>query len=179
MKKGIYYICSLFLELIALIIFKLTFRIDLTKKNPKKGESTHTPILLVHGYGHNSSAWIYLCYRLKKAGFHSLYSINLGSVQNSIEQYAEEVKRKALEIAESTGNKKLILLGHSMGGLVSAAYATHHSNVTHLVTLGSPLKGTKIAKWGRGQSARDMEPFSPFIVDLNRKIEAASYRHPN
>lgn len=82
-----------------------------------------------------------------------IYTIDLGSPFLSIEEYAEKVKEKAKQIAHETGHTKLALIGHSMGGLVSAYYAIHlapEGSIRSVITLGSPMQGTKVAFFGVG-----------------------------
>ena len=166
-----------FFSIAALICFKVH---DLEKKNPKKVDpNCGQPILLVHGYFGCSSSWTYMHHRLKSAGLGPVFSINLGSIFQSIDgDYAEKVKEKAEEIAKITGRKDLILVGHSMGGLISSYYAENlapKGSVTDVITLGSPLHGTKLAPFGFGECAKQMDPNSPFIKDLHEKIYNSEY----
>ncbi len=143
------------------------------KAIPGKGR----PILLVHGYINHGSAWAFQKQYLQKAGLGPIYAINLGHPFRSIRTFAEKVKVKAEEIAKETGRKDLILVGHSMGGLVSAWYATQlapSDTVTDVVTIGSPFIGTPMARIGLGRSAREMQRGSPFLHEL----KAAMNQHP-
>jgi triacylglycerol lipase len=136
----------------------------------KKGSQ---PILLVHGYCHDSSAWFYLKRRLKNAGLGPIYSLNLGHPLSSIRDHAKQVQSYAEEIRRKTGFKHLTLIGHSMGGLVSSYYATHMARkgiVSDLITIGSPLAGTRMARLGWGPSAREMQPGSSFLTELQQSM---------
>lgn len=131
------------------------------------------PILLVHGYINHSSVWILQKKWLKTLGLGPIYTINLGHPFLSIYEYAERVKIKAEAIARETGRNDLILIGHSMGGLVSSWYATQlapPNTVTDVITIGSPLLGTPMARLAPGQNGREMEPNSPFIQQLQSAI---------
>ncbi len=134
------------------------------------------PVLLVHGYLHNASAWIYAMLRLRKAGFRSIYTINLYPPLRSIDSYADMVKARAKEIQAETGRDDLILVGHSMGGL-AASKAGMDVSATHIVTLGSPLKGTKAAYLGFGENARQMRPNSEFTQKLQEDLLAYESSH--
>lgn len=140
-----------------------------------KGKGDGTPILLVHGYLHDSSAWIYLRWALKKKGLGPIYLINLASPLLPIEEFAKQVGRRAMEIEAETGQKQLILIGHSMGGLVGSLYATRFApegKVKKVITIGSPLEGTVAAKIGIGPPAREMERNSKFIQDLQKAVKS-------
>lgn len=162
---------------IALGFFKIQ---DLEKKNPKSEKpNNQQPILLVHGYLGSSSDWTYLHYRLKNAGLSSIFSINLGSVNQTIDgDYAQKVKQKVEEIAQITGRNDITLIGHSMGGIVSSFYAENlapKGTVTDVITLGSPLHGTQVAKIGLGKCAKQMECSSKLLQELHEKIYDSEY----
>jgi triacylglycerol esterase/lipase EstA (alpha/beta hydrolase family) len=132
------------------------------------------PILLVHGYLHNATAWVYQKQRLAEEGFGPIYVLNLKKPFASIVAHAEQLKEKALEIQQETGRSDLILIGHSMGGLVCSWYATQlapRGKVTDLITIGSPLRGTTLAKVGLGSNAREMERDSLFLYELQKAIQ--------
>lgn len=135
------------------------------------------PILLVHGYLNFGSVWTVQKKRLEALGFGPIYIINLGYPFRPIRSYAEKLKTKVDSIAKETGRKDLILIGHSMGGLVSALYATQmapSNTVTDIITMGSPFIGTPVARIGLGTNAREMEPHSPFIETLRESISSNS-----
>lgn len=141
------------------------------------GEEAHsTPIILAHGYGHNSSGWHLIRKKLKEAGAGPIYTINFGTPFNSIHDFAEKLKKKAEKVAKETGRSDLILVGHSMGGIVSSYYATTlapKNTVRSVITLGSPLRGSHMAKITIGQCARDMARGSAFSNALPEKIRNA------
>jgi triacylglycerol lipase len=160
---------AIFFEIFAilgdLILRSIPFR------QTTKGEGQ--PILLVHGYLHNGNVWLVQKKRLEALGFGPIYTIHLGHPFQSLEAMAEKVKLKAAWIAKETGRNDLILIGHSMGGLVSVLYATRMApkgTVTDVITLASPLSGTPVAKLGVGKSAREMEPHTQILIDLRKAI---------
>lgn len=144
--------------------FRSFFPLEWKKKKGK------TPILLVHGYMNFASVWLYVGPRLFKKDLGSIYTLTLKHPLGSIEEFAEQVNKKALQIAKKEKTKDLILIGHSMGGLVSLYYAMHLASpgsVQKLITIGSPLKGTKAAVIGIGKCAKQMKRGSSFIKKLN------------
>jgi pimeloyl-ACP methyl ester carboxylesterase len=152
--------------------------------DPKEGDidPDQTPILLVHGYLHNSSGWAYHRYQYKKAGFQNVFTVNLGHPLHSIEDYSEVVKRKVEEIRQITGRNDVKLVGHSMGGVVSAHYALNHAKtegveVKDLITLGSPLMGTHLGHIGIGKCAKEMCYGSGFIANISRRLHEEAIPH--
>jgi pimeloyl-ACP methyl ester carboxylesterase len=64
----------------------------------------------------------------------------------------------------------VILIGHSMGGLVLRAYLRRYGRdkVARIVTLGSPHQGTRLAHLGLGRNARQMRMGSSWLAELAR-----------
>ncbi len=151
-----------------------------TQFDPKEDEG-QIPTILIHGYLNNSAIWIYHRYRYHCAGLNNIYTVNLGSPFESIENYAEVLRKRILEVSKITGQKKVRLLGHSLGGVVAAYYILHLANddgieVVDLMTMGSPLHGTPLGVFGPGKSPKQMRKASPFIKELSRKLEQSHIR---
>jgi pimeloyl-ACP methyl ester carboxylesterase len=150
-------------------------------KRPTEGHIRyHRPILLIHGLMHNQSGWIWLRRQIKLEKLGPVYTINLEPRHGSIEDFADQVAARAREIERETGQSGLILIGHSMGGLVASYYAEHLApagKVTDIITLGTPFDGTRPAfVSGRAICAMEMRPGSPLLQELRRKREQARDR---
>lgn len=133
------------------------------------------PILMIHGYKHDAGAWHFHRPYLARDGHGPIFVMDLGSPSDSIEEYARKVKAKAEKISEVTGTKDLILVGFSMGGVVAAYYAIHlaeRASLRGVMTVGSPLEGTKMAIFGEGTCAEQMRYRAPFITALKKSIAA-------
>ena len=133
-----------------------------------RSEGGRTPLLLIHGYQCNRGFWIELRNRLTRAGW-QVATISLDPVFNDIDGYVEQVSRRIEDVCAATGADKVMLVGHSMGGLVSRAYLRKQGNarVAKLVTLGSPHCGSQLAKLGLGENGRQMVPGSAWLAALN------------
>jgi len=142
-----------------------------------RSKGTSTPVLLVHGYFNFASVWLFLAPRLFKRLNRSIYTLNLGNPLKPIEHYAKRVKEKVDQIEKETGSRQVILVGHSMGGLVSLCYSLFidkKDTVEKVVTLGSPLKGTIMARIGVGACARQMQRGSDFLKKLKQEYDNTS-----
>lgn len=173
--KAIHWLRALALEPLALAAVFLLKPLQFVPAYQKPaGRFKGRPLLLVHGYLNSGAVWFFQRMQLKAMGFGPVYTIHLGHPFQSIRTYAEKVKRRAEQIAEETGRKDLVLVGHSMGGLVSSYYAgilASEGTVTDVVTIGSPLGGTPMARIGLGPNAREMEPGSALSKEVWSAIE--------
>jgi len=132
------------------------------------------PIILIHGYLHHAFVWIYHGKKLSKKGFSPIYTLNLKHSLASIHNHANDLEKKINQILKETKSDEIILIGHSMGGVIASYYALNIAKkglVKHVITIGSPLRGTKIAKFGIGKCAKEMKRDSEFILDLSEKIK--------
>jgi hypothetical protein len=170
----LHWIHAMSFEILALAAVPMMriFRFSQTFQKPA-GNLKGRPILLIHGYCNDGSAWTFLKRYLAKESIGPIYTIDLGFPFRSIREYAVEVREKAAQIRHETNRPDLILIGHSMGGLVSSLYATDFApseTVTDVITIGAPLGGTHVAKMGVGKNAKEMECSSELIAHLHKKI---------
>lgn len=170
---------SCVLELMAFFIVASTYFVDLTKRNAELStKEKKQPILLVHGYLHNSSAWLYFKKRLEAENMGPVWTINLGNPFQSIDDYAEKVGRVVDEMFKQT-QQPVRLVGHSMGGIVSSiASFSREGTVSKVVTIGSPLEGTYLGRLGFGKCAQEMHFGSSFLnIFKDHKAASVSYYH--
>lgn len=139
-----------------------------------------TPILLVHGYGQTKMDWLWFQYQLKRKNVGPVYTINLCPPFASIVDLAQLLKTTVQKIQQETHQSNIILIGHSMGGLVSSYYAEFLSEpgeVTAVITLGSPFQGTKLAALGYGKNAVEMAPHSPLLKEIAQRMQNSKIRY--
>ncbi len=170
--ETMHWVWAILIDSLAIILnalLSLTFFLKYEWKKNKSG----TPILLVHGYLNNHSAWVFHGNLLQKRGIGPIYTVHLGPFFDSIEKYADRIAKKARQIAAENKREDLILVGYSLGGLVSAYYAAEvakKGTVKKIITIASPLKGTVAAHIALGRSGREMLPGSRLIEVLNADI---------
>ncbi len=125
------------------------------------------PVMLVHGYRCNSGLWWWLISRLRSAGF-EVEAIDLEPALVSIDRFAEQLHQHIEACLRDTGSARLRLVTHSMGGLVARAYLQRYGSqrVDKLVTLACGHHGTRLARLGCGQNAREMELGSAWLAAL-------------
>jgi triacylglycerol lipase len=132
-----------------------------------RNASGRVPVLLIHGYLCNRGTWWWLRRRLRTAGF-AVATVDLEPPFASIESLADRLHTRIEALRAEAGADRIVLVGHSMGGLAARAYLRAHgaSRVAKLVTLASPHHGTWIARYGPGKNAREMEPDSAWLGAL-------------
>jgi pimeloyl-ACP methyl ester carboxylesterase len=78
-------------------------------------------VLLIHGYACNSGYWLPMSKLLTQARI-SHYGIDLEPPGASIDAFVPQVRAAVQRLREATGSAQVIIVGHSMGGLVARAY---------------------------------------------------------
>lgn len=142
-------------------------RVFLKRDAPSPPGENRLPLLLVHGYCSNRGFWWWLKPRLEARGCR-VATLTLEPLFGSIDGYAEQLGRRVEALCRSTGAERVMLVGHSMGGLASRAYLRRYgpSRVAALVTLGSPHRGSVLARFALGRNAREMEPGNIWLREL-------------
>lgn len=133
------------------------------------------PVLLIHGYGCNSGYWSHLT-PLLDASRISHAALDLEPMLGAIDDYVPLVQRAVASLCLKSNVTKVIIVAHSMGGLVARAYVRGHGPdcVAHIFTMGTPHHGTSLASMGIGRNAVQMRrmpgcadaPESPWLREL-------------
>ncbi|MDY7578449.1 alpha/beta fold hydrolase [Herbaspirillum sp. RTI4] len=120
------------------------------------------PVLLIHGYGCNSGYWHWMSKAFQKAGItHS--ALDMEPLFGSIDAYAPLVHAAVERLCQQTGQARVVLVAHSMGGLAARAYLRAHGSarIARIITLGTPHHGTTLANKGYGINCREMNWVGP------------------
>ena len=141
------------------------------RPDPQPAPTARAPVILLHGYLANRGYFHPLVRRLEARGIAPVFVPTASGVLYPIERYADELHGHIERIVAATGQARVVLVGHSMGGLVARAYVAKHgpARVARVVTLGAPHHGSWLARLGPGANAREMRPGSAFLVDLERR----------
>ena len=142
--------------------------------NDPVGAGNGVPILLVHGFFSNRGMWVSFRQRLAAANLGPVYTVSLEPLNGSIDAMATSLEKRIEEIVGATGNEKIIVVAHSMGGLVTRAYMAQvgADHVARFITLGAPHHGSRIAALGLFECADQMRYQSPWI-EMLEDMEAA------
>ena len=143
-------------------------------REPRPAPAT-LPLLLIHGVLVNDGVWLGFRRFLIGRGFGPVYTINYGPPYQDIEHFASQLAARIDRICAATGAPRVMLIGHSMGGLVARAYIRRHgaSRVAHLVSIGTPHHGSRLAWLWFGRCLAQMRPGNAWLVALNADEHSA------
>jgi triacylglycerol esterase/lipase EstA (alpha/beta hydrolase family) len=138
------------------------------RPDPPPLRDAGVPVLLVHGYLSNRGLMHGLIRALEDAGAPQVFTFNFRGVFAPIDALVGQLDGQVRRVAEATGQARVVLVCHSMGGLVARAWLAKHGphRVARLVTIASPHNGTALARLGLGANARQMGRESAFLRDL-------------
>ena len=134
---------------------------------PLTREPQRPALLLIAGFMCNRAAWRPLLDSGVLSDF-NVATVNLEPIFGDIDHYADVVQRAVERLRAETGAARVVLVGHSMGGLAARVYLRRHGDVhvARIVTLASPHQGTILGRLGYGRNARQMTAGSRFIEKL-------------
>lgn len=131
------------------------------------------PILLLHGVGCNAGVWSGFRRHLEQRGIGPVYALSYGPPLASIEHFADQAATRIGDIQTATGASQIVLVGHSMGGLVARAYLRRYggAKVRRLITIGTPHQGSMHAWLMAGASLAQMRPSNAWLAALNSNAD--------
>ena len=132
-------------------------------------------VLLVHGYLCNRGFWNRWYPRLQAQGI-PFVGMSLEPVFGSIDDYVDQLDAALVQLQRATGQAPLVVC-HSMGGLVLRAWRRARlqqgdtaeatdARLHHVLTIGTPHRGTWLARFGQQTNAVQMRCDSPWLQAL-------------
>lgn len=127
------------------------------------------PVLLVHGVGCNAGVWYGMRGDLAARGIAPVYTISYGPPLASIDTFADQLAAKIDRILGETGARRVVLVCHSMGGLVARTYVRRYGGgkVARVIAIGAPFGGSRHAGLMFGTSLAQMRPGSTFLAGFD------------
>jgi triacylglycerol lipase len=173
------------LPIAGILLLIAACRSNYDTNNPKKDR---IPILQIHGSGFCEIEWVGSWPWLSKEQYGSVYTLNLDGLASNqhgkgIDDYAEEkIRAKIKAIQQATGQNKIILMGHSMGGLVASYYAENFAaldgiEVENIITIATPWHGAPLLNLQneaeKPKRYKQMSENDPFLPNLRGQAEAS------
>jgi len=129
------------------------------------------PVVLVHGWVHNRSAFLLMQRVMRRAGLGPVHPFEYPSVTSDLDQIARHLVPVVEKVVDDARADSCVLVGHSMGGLVARQYVQELGGdrlVDTVVTMGTPHRGTYAAWCGIGRAAEQCRPGSAYLAQLER-----------
>jgi triacylglycerol lipase len=124
-------------------------------------------VVLVHGFFCNRGLWTPWLRRLRQAGVPRI-AVTLEPAFGSIDDYVPLIDDAVRRLHVETGCAPLIV-AHSMGGLAARAWlrsAQDDDRMAGLITIGTPHRGTWLARFAFSRNGRQMRIGSPWLAAL-------------
>jgi pimeloyl-ACP methyl ester carboxylesterase len=128
-------------------------------------------VVFVHGFFCNRGLWTPWLQRVRASG-RAFVAVNLEPLFGSIDDYAPQIDEAVRQVTDATGLPPLLVC-HSMGGLAARAWLKRmkaEARVHHVVTIGSPHRGTWLARFGHGHNGRQMRLQSDWQSQLDHEM---------
>ncbi|MFJ8926641.1 MULTISPECIES: lipase family alpha/beta hydrolase [unclassified Streptomyces] len=139
---------------------------------PRLPSRAKPPVLLLHGFIDNRSVFVLLRRSLAQHGRQHVESLNYSPLTCDIRAAAALLARHVEEVCERSGQDRVDIVGHSLGGLIARYYVQclgGDTRVRTLVTLGTPHGGTRVAPLADAHPiVRQMRPGSSVVEELKR-----------
>ena len=134
-------------------------------------------VVFVHGFFCNRGLWTPWLKRVQASG-RAFVAVNLEPLFGSIDDYAPQIDDAVQRVTDATGLPPLLVC-HSMGGLAVRAWLKRMKaevRVHHVVTIGTPHRGTWLARFGHGHNGRQMRLLSDWQAQLDHEMPADRHR---
>ncbi|UQX02611.1 alpha/beta fold hydrolase [Streptomyces sp. RerS4] len=128
------------------------------------------PVLLLHGFTDNRSVFVLLRRALAAGGRRRVETYNYSPFTRDLRETARRIGRRIEELCERSGQDRVDLVGHSLGGLIGRYHVQRlggDTRVRTLITLGTPHSGTRVAPFMDAHPlVRQMRPDSEVMAEL-------------
>lgn len=136
---------------------------------PRQDTCSTVPVLLVHGYLGSTATWATVARQLHEAGFANVFTLRYNTLTGTIPDIAAQLGHAAYEAIERTGERRVHLVGHSLGGLVTR-YAVQRlglaADAWGVVTVATPHRGSAFAYAAVGAAGAQMRPGAELLAGL-------------
>lgn len=133
-------------------------------------------VVLIHGFFCNRGFWTPWLEKLRTRG-HAYVAVNLEPPFSSIDDYAPLIDEAVKRATAATGHTP-VLVCHSMGGLAARAWLKvfkAEARAYHVITIGTPHRGTWLARFSRLTNGRQMQLSGSWHRELD--IDMPERRH--
>jgi hypothetical protein len=157
---------SLYLYSFAQPLFASLRWIRRTWETEAKSNVTNGPVVvLVHGFLCNAGMWGGVRRALKNSGIASVYSVTLDPFYTSMPRSLRVFERKLQRILQISGGQRVVLIGHSMGGVLGRLFVHRRARfVEKLICVGAPHAGTTLSYWVASRKCGPARPDTRWLA---------------
>ena len=139
---------------------------------PEPGLQGVRGVVFIHGFVCNRGFWTPWLERVNAQG-RAFCAVNLEPLAGPIDAYVQTVEQAVAAVTQASGLAP-VLICHSMGGLAARAWLRSHgaARVHHIVTIGTPHRGTWLARLGRTANGQQMRVASEWLMALEHDCAA-------
>lgn len=134
-------------------------------------------VILIHGLMAQPAHFWLMKRRFARRAVPNAIAFGYDSLNGSMDGHIEKLRDLILRIHAKTGISEVILIGHSLGGLVAFEYTRKwggSGEVKAVVAMGSPFRGSRITAMALTRSARRLHPTGPRVAEtLSSGINAS------
>jgi pimeloyl-ACP methyl ester carboxylesterase len=134
---------------------------------PVPGLSGRRGVVFIHGFVCNRGFWTPWLKALRRQN-HAFAAVNLEPVFGPIDAYVPLIEEAVRRVTQASGMPP-VLVCHSMGGLVARAWLhamAAHDRVHHVITIGTPHRGTWLARFSKVTNGKQMRLASEWLQQL-------------
>jgi pimeloyl-ACP methyl ester carboxylesterase len=124
------------------------------------------PVLLVHGIFCNRGIWWRLRRRLVASGYGPVVAVNLPRPAGAIDAQVGSLEQALERLQSLAPGAPVLVVAHSMGGLVVRGLLARRPTapIGRLVTVGTPHRGSALARLCPSRGCRDLRPGSAWLL---------------
>ena len=145
-------------------LWRQPFRSNVESDNLQRGPQRQHGVVLVHGLVCNRGFWNPWMRELRARRV-PFIAVNLEPVFGSIDHYPRIIEAAVARLEAATA-MRVVLVGHSMGGLAIRAWLARFGGDARMhraITIGSPHQGTWLAHCSAAINAKQMRLHSPWL----------------
>lgn len=133
-------------------------------------------VLFIHGAGASKKSFNWIVPQIEcNAHFYS-YDMNTSNISSCIADVHKEID----SISDLNTKRTVIVVGHSLGGLIAAGVA-NNPFVSKIVTISTPLGGILLAGlfglFNTHSMTRDLLPYSAILTEVKNQVKAWKKPH--
>ncbi len=160
-------------ESTAIFAWRMPWRSNAVEDHLPKTSRGLRGVVFIHGYICNRGLWNPWMRRLHKLD-RAFVAVSLEPLFADLDDYVPQIERAVRRVEAATGLAPVIV-AHSMGGLVARTWlrsrAAHKrsdgtAEAARLITIGTPHRGTWLARMARTTNGRQMGVDSPWMTTL-------------